>query len=149
MGSGLTCHRGCAGCCQDGLKVGESEAAAIREAASTLSADELPHPRGACVFLSSEGACRIYAARPYVCRTQGLPLSWFEEDEEEDLVERRAICELNDPGAPLDALGEDAVWLIGPTELELQRLDREAGDPDTRHALRDLFPDRAGGPHAV
>ena len=37
-----------------------------------------PHPPGACAMLDADGACRVYAARPYVCRTQGLPLRWAE-----------------------------------------------------------------------
>ena len=34
-------------------------------------------PEGACAFLDGEGGCRVYPDRPYVCRTQGLPLRWI------------------------------------------------------------------------
>ena len=75
----------------------------------------------------------MYDARPYVCRTQGLPLAMFEEDEDGEVHERRSICELNLEGEPLDALELEECWLIGPTELELQSL--QAGQSNPRNAM--------------
>ena len=76
----LQCRRGCNACCVDDLTVFDVEAERIRTHCSDVLASE-PHPTGACAFLDGDGACRIYADRPYVCRTQGLPLRWFAEDE--------------------------------------------------------------------
>jgi hypothetical protein len=78
-----------------------------------------------------------------VCRTQGLPLRWFEEDDSGEICERRDICPLNAEGPALDELPEEAFWLIGPVELELGNLQAEIRDPhEDRIALRALF-DRA------
>jgi uncharacterized protein len=139
----LQCRRGCSGCCVDGLTVFEVEAASIRARHGELLANGAPHPPGACAFLDADGACRIYEERPYVCRTQGLPLRWIDEDDGQD-VERRDICELNDVEGPwpnLLDLGPDDCWTIGPAELRLQELQRahDANGELHRVALRSLF----------
>ena len=80
-----------------------------------------------------------------MCRTQGLPLRWLEEDEHDEIVEQRDICPLNAAGPPLETLSEDACWLIGPFEQRL--LDaQDAVAPDApRIALRSLFEKAARG----
>lgn len=109
----------------------------MRHHASVL--DEAPHPDGACAFLDAEKRCRIYEHRPYVCRTQGLPLRWLEEDEETDEVfEARDICPPNAEGPPLEELPAEACWTIGPFE---ERLARQQNDGE-RVALRSLFDAR-------
>lgn len=134
----LVCARGCSGCCLDDLTVFDVEAERIRlEYAEVLA--QLPHPAGACAFLDDEGACRVYGARPYVCRTQGLPLLHFHENAAEDIVEERSICELNAEGGPLDQIDMDDCWLIGPIELELQKLQESATGDQRRTALRNMF----------
>jgi Fe-S-cluster containining protein len=137
----LRCGRGCAGCCSDGLTVFEVEAARIRRAHGALLEEGEPHPEGACAFLDAEGACRIYPDRPYVCRTQGLPLRWLTEDEEGgEIVEERDICALNVEGPPLSELPEEDLWLLGPVEERLAALQHEAdGGVGRRVALRALF----------
>jgi hypothetical protein len=135
-GARLACRRGCSGCCVDGLTVFAVEAERIRERHAALLANGRPHPPGACAFLDDAGACRIYADRPYVCRTQGLPLRWVEPALE---VERRDICPLNEPGPPLTELPADACFELGPAEARLARLQAETGAPGRRVALRDLF----------
>jgi hypothetical protein len=139
----LTCRRGCAACCLDELTVTSVEAERIRRDAPEVLEQE-PHAPGACAFLDEQGACRIYEARPYVCRTQGLPLVVFEEDEADDVQERRDICPLNAEGEPLSDLALDDLWLIGPRELILQRIAAHfAGGEAPRVRLRDLFARRA------
>ena len=134
----LECKRGCSACCVDDLTVFEVEAERIRRAFPEVLESE-PHPPGACAFLDAEGACRVYPARPYVCRTQGLPLLFFSESEDGDIAEERSICELNEAGPPLADLDQDAFWWIGPTEFELQRLQQATDGSQRRVALRDLF----------
>jgi Fe-S-cluster containining protein len=132
----LKCGAGCADCCVDGLTVFAIEAEEIAlHHASVL--DEEPHPPGACAFLDGEKRCRIYAHRPYVCRTQGLPLRWI-EDEGDEIYEARDICPLNAEGSPLEELPADACWSIGPFE---ERLAREQND-GARVALRSLYDAR-------
>jgi len=139
-GARLKCARGCASCCVDELTVFEVEAERIRQRFPELLARGRPHAPGACAFLDDAGACRVYEARPYVCRTQGLPLRWFEEDERDEIVEQRDICPLNLAGPALSALPDEAVWLIGPFEERLAELQaREDGGAMKRVALRDLF----------
>jgi len=136
----LQCRRGCSGCCVDDITVFEVEAERIVVHHASLLAEGEPHPRGACAFLDREGACRIYADRPYVCRTQGLPLRWYEDDEIGDQIEeRRDICPLNAEGPPLESLPEEQTWLIGPTEERLAAIQQEGRGTRRRVALRDLF----------
>ena len=82
-GERLNCQRGCHQCCVDDLTVFEVEAEVIRARAGEVLT-QIPHPPGACALLDEGGACRIYDHRPYVCRTQGLPLRWIEGDEDGD-----------------------------------------------------------------
>jgi Fe-S-cluster containining protein len=74
----LECKSGCADCCVDDLSVFDVEAERIRRRHKVLLSVMTPHPAGACAFLDHENHCLIYDCRPYVCRTQGLPLSWTE-----------------------------------------------------------------------
>jgi hypothetical protein len=138
-GTRLRCRRGCAACCVDDLTAFEVEAEAIRAHCGPVLR-EPPHPPGACAFLDGAGACRIYAHRPYVCRTQGLPLRWIDFQAEGASVERRDICPLNEPGPPLEALPADACWELGPTEARLAALQAARdGGRLRRVRLRDLF----------
>jgi Fe-S-cluster containining protein len=139
-GARLKCARGCASCCVDELTVYEVEAERIRRHSPELLAEGRPHAAGACAMLDERGACRVYEARPYVCRTQGLPLRWFEEDEHDEIVEERDICPLNLEGPTLPSLPDQDCWLIGPFEERLAELQARAdGGAMKRVALRGLF----------
>jgi len=135
----LHCRKGCAGCCVDDITVFAVEADAIVRSHEALLEEATPHAVGRCAFLDEEGACRIYASRPYVCRTQGLPLRWIEEDEQGP-QELRDICALNVEGPPLEELSADTCWTIGPAEAHLARMQREVdGGAPQRVSLRSLF----------
>lgn len=139
----LQCRRGCAQCCVDGLTVFEVEAENIRLHHPDLLKDGVPHPEGACAFLDGDGACRVYAQRPYVCRTQGLPLRWIDELADGTPAEFRDICPLNEEGEPVEELPSDSCWTLGPAEGALADLQhREDGGQGRRVALRDLFARR-------
>ncbi|MEM6559601.1 MAG: YkgJ family cysteine cluster protein [Myxococcota bacterium] len=129
----LQCARGCHACCVDELSVHEVEATHIEHAVGDRLLGLSPAPTGRCAFLDREGACRIYEQRPYVCRTQGLPLRWLEAD-----VEYRDICPLNVPGGAIEDLAADACWTIGPVESRLQLL-QSLREPGQRVELRQLF----------
>jgi len=137
----LQCRRGCSECCLDDLTVTRIEAERIRRAHADLLRDGEAHPVGRCAFLDDHGACRIYEDRPYVCRSQGLPLRIIFENEAGEIEERRDICSLNlDGGPPLELLEEDECWLVGPFELRIGQLDERFGGGDrNRIGLRDLF----------
>jgi hypothetical protein len=137
----LRCDRGCSSCCIDGLTVFEVEAERIRRGHGALLDESEPHPAGACAFLDRAGACRVYAERPYVCRTQGLPLRWLVEDERGEIVEGRDICPLNEAGGPpIAEVAEELCWTIGSREDQLVRIaERFSGGEGRRLALRSLF----------
>ena len=137
-GARLACRLGCSACCVDELTVFPVEAERIRAHHGALLAEGAPHQVGACAFLDDVGACRIYADRPYVCRTQGLPLRWLDEVDGET-VELRDICELNDAGPPLEELDEASCWTLGPFEERLAELVASAPGGGQRVPLRSLF----------
>ena len=136
----LRCKPGCASCCVDGITVFAVEADLIARHYGDLLERALPHAEGACAFLDDQDRCRIYEHRPYVCRTQGLPLRWMDEDETGHIVEMRDICPLNEEGPPVEELGVDDCWTIGPFEERLAGLQhRFGGAAMTRVRLRTLF----------
>lgn len=115
------------------------------------------HPAGKCAFLGTEGAslcasstvivqlfvflrsgwipgeCRVYEHRPYVCRTQGLPLRLLEEG-----TERRDICELNGH-VDVARAGPEQCWTLGPAEARLRTLQFAYAASPRRIPLRRLF----------
>lgn len=136
----LVCRKGCHTCCVEGLTVFEAEGENVRRHHADLLLGGDPHPEGACAFLDPEGACRIYEHRPYVCRTQGLPLRWIEEVADGAPVEMRDICPLNDQGEPLETLPAEACWTIGPFEGKLAGLQASVDGGELRRvSLRSLF----------
>jgi len=137
----LQCRGGCSGCCTDGLTVFAVEAEVIRRHHAALLERGAPGPEGGCAFLDGARACRIYPHRPYVCRTQGLPLRWAEEAGDE-VVERRAICPLNTDGPRLEDLPAEAMWTLGPVERRLAAAQARTDEPDRRVPLRALFRNR-------
>jgi uncharacterized protein len=135
----LQCRPGCAECCMDGISVNAVEAENIRYFCGSLLREKAPHPEGTCAFLDSENQCRIYEHRPYVCRTQGLPLHWL-EDREGTTIAMRDICPINDRGTPIEQLPETHCWKIGWAEEELAKLQYAFKKELTaRVALRSLF----------
>lgn len=140
----LNCRRGCASCCKDDLTITEVEAALIQAHHPEVLA-QTPRAPGACAFLDADDACRIYDHRPYICRTQGLPLRWIEQELAEDgaveVFEYRDICPLNDEtGPPLEDLPPEAMWTLGPVEQRLRAAQEQAdGGQGRRVSLRSLF----------
>lgn len=82
----MACGTGCSDCCRVQLSITGVEAAAIRALVAGWSVEQRralavgreahglsPGP-GACAALDASGRCRIYAARPLVCRSHGAPI---------------------------------------------------------------------------
>ncbi len=144
LGSLLVCRRGCSDCCQDNLSVFPVEAEVIRRHCEPMLTFDEPHPEGKCAFLDGDGACRIYPWRPYVCRTQGLPLRWAGEG----VSEERGICALNADefvlqGVHLDSIAPEQCWTIGEMESRLAGLQVKSlgsfQEALPRIKLRNLF----------
>ncbi len=135
----LNCKKGCSACCVDDITVFEVEAENIKQNHIALLKREKPQKKGVCAFLDKNNACRIYENRPYVCRTQGLPFRWFDEIEDQ-FVELRDICPLNEEGEPIESLEEEKCWTIGEFEAKLAELQKEFGKGKMKRVrLRDLF----------
>ncbi|MCR5219883.1 MAG: YkgJ family cysteine cluster protein [bacterium] len=85
-GDHMRCRRGCADCCQH-LSLSAVEGIFIQQALRALP----PHEQEALLHhaahsgedvcpLLREDICLLYAARPVICRTHGLPLLYQTED---------------------------------------------------------------------
>ena len=133
----LKCGLGCSDCCLDDLSVFALEAELIRAKYADLLAHGAPGPKGACAFLDGAKGCRIYEDRPYICRTQGLPLRWI--DDPGTGTELRDICPLNEPSVDLLRLSADACWTLGEVEGQLATLELRHSQGLNRVALRSLF----------
>lgn len=112
----IQCRPGCDGCCHVELTVCRVEAAVVERALRGLpdrTREEIRHNAqslsGRCPMLSRDGCCHIYADRPLVCRSQGLPLRY-----PTDFLPRGAVrqklptgavtcCELNFSEGEIDA----------------------------------------------
>ncbi len=81
----LNCHPGCSDCCQEQFSLFAVEQAAIRQSLEEnggTHTDSTPDGNGeACPFLKDE-MCSIYEVRPIICRTQGYPIVFHDEDGE-------------------------------------------------------------------
>lgn len=149
IGQPIGCGRGCFSCCVDELTVWQVEADRIAAFVQTRL-DEDPARKwtvgrpGACAFLAPSGRCQVYPARPYVCRSQGAVLRWFELPEQGPEQQRRATCSEHLQGVDLADLESAAVFDIGPAEEELAALAtaahvrRGGADLPRRVLLRDL-----------
>jgi hypothetical protein len=85
-GAAITCHAGCDDCCRRRFTVTGIEAAVIREGLAALPGERRlalairarDGDPGVCPALDDDGRCAIYAHRPVICRTHGLPLRFTE-----------------------------------------------------------------------
>jgi Fe-S-cluster containining protein len=93
----LACRAGCSLCCQQHLSVYAFEFELLAEAVDALSqeAREAIKQRVAvgkkdprCPLLDDTGRCRVYAVRPLICRSHGLPILVGPEPS-------RDVCPLN------------------------------------------------------
>jgi hypothetical protein len=78
-GADMQCTTGCSDCCHVRLTITAVEAAAIRAHVATWPPEQRRNlaNQGAsdrCAGLDAAGRCKIYAARPLVCRSHGVPI---------------------------------------------------------------------------
>ena len=156
-GTHLVCGAGCAGCCRCDLSVFTVEAAAVESALLALPVEsrrrivdlareaqerEVRGEPVSCPCLLDD-RCVIYAARPTICRTQGLPLLY----EIEDGTREVDFCPLNfsKPGAT-DELEEDHLVPLDRMNLQLALVNlefcrsqgRQTCESGTRQRISDL-----------
>ncbi|MEC9070911.1 MAG: YkgJ family cysteine cluster protein [Myxococcota bacterium] len=119
----LTCHSGCSSCCERHLSVMTLEWAPMAEAIDDLDEDEKTAIRARleagradprCPLLNDAGRCRVYDARPMICRSHGLPIQVGEPP-------KRDVCPLNFPEGPsVETLDPEVV-------LDVNRLNATVG----------------------
>ncbi|MGZ3658257.1 MAG: YkgJ family cysteine cluster protein [Bdellovibrionota bacterium] len=100
----MVCRQGCHACCKSGLTVNALEREELRRflVARPSLVEELraleaanPHRGKRCKFLGASGDCRVYEARPLVCRTHGAPLQFRPLDSRDENLRARDACPLN------------------------------------------------------
>lgn len=134
----ITCSEGCSSCCT-AITLFPVEAAALKAALDALPVDEasaiLQHVAGhagdeRCPLLSNH-RCLLYAARPIICRTHGLPILYLEDDEQ-----RVDCCPLNLeqceslPGTAVIDLDRLNALLVAVNALFLSQAEAPEGLPE-------------------
>lgn len=139
----LSCGPRCASCCLT-FSVLPLEAAFLRKAIASLPptsqarlARNLAAGDDRCPLLTDE-LCSIYAARPVICRTQGLPLAYVDAGREAIEV---LACPLNFP-AEYAFTPENLLFMNGFNEhlfeLNLAWGRAQGLDPNKRIPLRQI-----------
>jgi hypothetical protein len=139
----LSCRKGCDMCCRRKFTVSAVEAYNIAFAFRQLDARmrrEVRKKKSSCAFLVN-GACSVYAARPVICRTYGLPSLHRNEKAEGEI----SWCELNFTSVPDDfALAPDGIIDVDALNLKIAGVNslfmKEAGLSRERIAM-DEIPD--------
>ncbi len=135
----LACKKGCDLCCMD-YSIFPVEFYSIQQELKNREnrvqinqyADEK-----SCVFLVDH-ACAIYADRPVICRTHGLPLIFANEDGEFEL----SACELNFTNFDFEEFNMDNTFHQDKYNSMLFMLNREfvSSIPENQFSEFDLIP---------
>lgn len=112
----ITCSEGCSSCCT-AITLFPVEAAALNAALEALPADQqmtirrhvAEHADGERCPLLEQHRCLLYAARPIICRTHGLPIIYDEGSQ------RKTDC------CPLNTIEGESV--SGSAVIDLDRLN--------------------------
>jgi Fe-S-cluster containining protein len=117
LSSQISCSEGCSSCCT-AITLFPVEAAALNAAFEALPDEQrntiieyvTSHAEGERCPLLDDHRCLLYAARPIICRTHGLPIIYTEGNE------RKVDC------CPLN-LNEDEQPVSGSAVIDLDRLN--------------------------
>lgn len=163
----LACAAGCSGCCGQQLSVSVVEAESIARGLAALPEAEraalaerarrgvasLAGGDGPCVALDDAGRCGIYAFRPLVCRTQGLPMRvpghaglpvFVEEGGDGSGL---GVCPLNFSGGGLTTVAEDCVLNVESLDAMLALVNARAVGPEGDRLARVLISDVLSDAH--
>jgi hypothetical protein len=138
---GITCRAGCADCCRrfsvtalEAEVIVEGLASLPAEAREGLAARAIGGDPGVCPALEGDGRCAIYAFRPILCRTHGLPIRFASPLGQPGQPGRTArslplvdACPRNFAGRDLDSLPPDTI-------LDQTTLSTMLGALDAAHA---------------
>ncbi|EYF07552.1 YkgJ family cysteine cluster protein [Chondromyces apiculatus] len=147
-GALMTCHSGCNDCCHRRFTVTSLEAAALADAVSALdpaaraelSARARGGDPGVCPVLDASGRCAVYAARPLICRTHGLPIRFSSAisgsapgpSEAPRQLPVLDACPRNFTGQPLDTLAPGTILDQTTLSTILGALDAAHADAEGR-----------------
>jgi len=135
-GADMQCQTGCSDCCHVRLSITQIEADAVRaevarwpaERRAALADDPAPDR---CAALDAQGRCKIYAARPVVCRSHGVPIRM-----RRDALPVIEACHRNFTRTEADA---DCVLDQTTLSAMVLAVDRAAGGDGTRVDLAGLL----------
>lgn len=92
----ITCHPGCSSCCVN-LSVFPVEFETIKEEMKKTGFDiatVIFDDKATCGFLKND-LCQIYRYRPIICRTHGMPISFLNDNNPDELFKEVSFCEFN------------------------------------------------------
>ena len=133
----ITCSEGCSDCCT-AITLFPVEAAALRAALEALPADRqsailqhvAEHAGDERCPLLEHHRCLLYAARPIICRTHGLPIIYGEESPRTiDCCPLNTVEEESVPGSAVIDLDRLNTLLVAVNALYLSQADL-AGLPE-------------------
>ena len=132
----MQCQSGCSDCCHVRLTITPVEAAAIRDhvagmprAARVALAPTGPADR--CAALDAVGRCKIYEARPLVCRSHGVPIR----------MQRRGLPVVDACHRNFRTVTPDADCILDQTTLSATLLAIDAAEAPARSPEK--APDKA------
>jgi hypothetical protein len=138
-GADMQCATGCFDCCAPGLTITTVEADAIRALVAgwddARRAELGVEHRAGCSALDAHGRCRVYAARPIVCRSHGAPIR---------MREGRSLPVVQSCGKNFKTTVADADCVLDQGTLSALLLAVNAGDT-ARIAITDLLAELAQG----
>ncbi|HIJ78411.1 MAG: YkgJ family cysteine cluster protein [Desulfobulbaceae bacterium] len=148
LSAGLHCTAGCTDCCM-AFSILAVEADRISKAFKKLPeptrrqiAGQAKKDTEKCPLLI-DGLCTVYAQRPIICRTHGLPLAYINEEQQAIEV---SVCPLN--FSPEYQFSREELLFMDEFNAELFLLNlnycEEHGlDPETRIEIRTLVQEAA------
>jgi Fe-S-cluster containining protein len=120
----MACQKGCSMCCES-LRLFPLELAAIRqelgETMLSLPGKKFRLNPKACRFLVND-ACTIYASRPIICRTQGLPLLY---ENKQGTGFEFSTCSLNFKEVAIQSFNQDNALFMSPFNSRLFLLNQQ------------------------
>ena len=136
----MQCRSGCSDCCRARLSITRVEEAFLRRGLAripgsirkeiSLAAQE--KTREMCPALDPQGRCRVYASRPLICRSYGVPLR-----------HRRDVCIVNPPIIDVcdkNFVGQPLTGLPAADVFDQTSLDTAVSEIDAEYCKRNGLP---------
>lgn len=115
----VQCKHKCSSCCIN-FGILAVEKYYILHAIENSSKYTTQHEDETCAFLWNN-SCSIYAHRPFICRTQGLPIVYLQEDTG---VYELSVCELNFKNIDMSYFTEENCLFMDFFNSELYKINQ-------------------------